>query len=118
MNIRSAKWAIKELEKTQLKRVAWSMKRNVNEVRRDRAIYAFFYLCGLVPLMIEPSLYRVVFAIIMCAIPLPMMLGARKRYELTSLGIYNEWLRQASEIEQQDIRKFMDYYTEKTGMIK
>ena len=118
MNIRSAKWAIKELEKTQLKRVAWSMKRDINEVRRDRAIYAFFYLCGLVPLMIEPSLYRVAFATIMCAIPLPMMLGTRKRYELTSLGIYNEWLRQAREIEQQDIRKFMDYYTEKTGMIK
>ena len=118
MNIKSAKWAIKELEQTQLKRIAWLMKRDINEVRRDRVIYVFFYLCGLVPLMIEPSLYRLVFAIIMVAMPLPMMLSTRKRYELTALGICNEWFRQASEIERQDIEKFMDYYTEKTGMIK
>lgn len=118
MNIKSAKWAIKELEQTQLKRIAWSMKRDINEVRRDRVIYVFFYLCGLAPLIIEPSLYRLVFAIIMIAMPLPMMLSTRKRYEHTALGIYNDWLRQASEIEQQDIRKFMEYFTETTGMIK
>ena len=54
----------------------------------------------------------------MCVIPVPTILSTRKRYELIALGIYNEWFRQASEIERQDIRKFMDYYTEKTGMIK
>lgn len=42
----------------------------------------------------------------------------KKKIELTALGIYNEWFRQASEIERQDIEKFMDYYTEKTGLIK
>lgn len=118
MNIKSAKWAIKELEKTQLKRVAWSMKRGIKCVIRDMILYALFYLCGIVPLIIEPSLYRLVFAIIMIAMPLPMMLSTRKRYEHTALGIYNDWLRQASEIEQQDIRKFMEYFTETTGMVK
>lgn len=118
MNIRSAKWAIKELEKTQLKRVAWAMKRNINIVMRDRALCALFYIFGLVPLIISPSLDRLIFAVIMCIIPVPVILDTRKRYELTALGIYNEWFRQASEIERQDIRKFMDYYTEKTGMTK
>ena len=118
MNIKSAKWAIKELEKTQLNRVAWAMERNIKCVIRDRILYALFYIFGLVPLIISPLLDRLIFAIIMCIIPVPLILSTRKRYELTALCIYNEWFRQASEIERQDIRKFMDYYTEKTGMIK
>ena len=118
MNIKSAKWAIKELEKTELRRVAWEMKRNINLVRRDMALCTLFYIFGLAPLIISPSLDRFIFAVIMCVIPVPTILSTRKRYELTALGIYNEWFRQASEIERQDIRKFMDYYTEKTGMIK
>ena len=103
MNIKSAKWAIKELEKTELRRVA---------------LCTLFYIFGLVPLIISPSLDSLIFAVIMCIIPVPMILSTRKRYELTALGICNEWFRQASEIERQDIEKFMDYYTEKTGLIK
>lgn len=118
MNIKSAKWAIKELEKTELRHVAWAMKRNINLVRINRVLCTLFYICGLVPLIISPSLDRLIFAIIMCIIPVPVILSVRKGYEITALGIYNEWFRQASEIERQDIRKFMEYYTEKTGMIK
>lgn len=118
MNIKSAKWAIKELEKTELRRVAWEMKRNINLVRRDMALCTLFYIFGLVPLIISPSLDSLIFAVIMCIIPVPTILSTRKRYELTALGICNEWFRQASEIERQDIEKFMDYYTEKTGLIK
>lgn len=113
MNIKSAKWAIKELEKTELRHVAWSMKRGINDVRRDMVLGTLFYLFGLVPLIISPSLDRLIFAIIMCIIPVPVILSTRKRYESTALGIYNEWFRQASEIERQDIRKFMEYYTER-----